>query len=129
MSKLGIEREIKGDYEDVVSRTIEALKTEGFGVLTRIDVKPTLKEKLNVDFTNYVILGSCNPPLAHQALTATKEVGLLLPCNVIVYERAAGDIVVSAVNPEVMMSVLPDAGLDGVAATASEKLRSALSKI
>lgn len=126
--KLGIEREIEGGYDEVISRTIEALKTEGFGVLTRIDVKPTLKEKIGVDYINYVILGACNPKLAHRALTKTKDVGLLLPCNVIVYEKEDGGCVVSAINPKVMMEVMEE-DLSDVADEAAEKLTSAISKI
>ena len=126
---LGIERVVQGDYDDVVSRTVEALKSEGFGVLTRIDVKATLKEKLDADFTNYVILGACNPPLAHKALTKTKDVGLLLPCNVIVYEREPGSIVVSAVNPKAMLAIMPDADLSEVADPAFEGLTAAVNKV
>jgi len=80
-------------YEQAVERTTELLKEEGFGVLTRIDVKQTLKEKLGVDFRRYVILGACNPPLAHRAFQAELHIGLLLPCNVVVYEDEGGSVV------------------------------------
>lgn len=126
---LGIEKEVKGGYDEVVERTIEALKTEGFGVLTRIDVKPVLKEKLGEDFRNYVILGACNPKLANKALNATLDVGLLLPCNVVVYEKEPGLMVVSAINPRAMMNMLPDAGLSEVGEQAASKLSAALEKI
>ncbi|MGK7345511.1 MAG: DUF302 domain-containing protein [Candidatus Nitrospinota bacterium M3_3B_026] len=126
---LGIEKQVKGGYDEVVERTMEALKTEGFGVLTRIDVKPVLKEKLGVDFRNYVILGACNPKLANKALNATLDVGLLLPCNVVVYEKEPGLVVVSAINPRAMMSMLPDAGLAEVAEQAASRLSAALEKI
>lgn len=93
-------------YEVAVEKVVEALKIEGFGVLTRIDVKATLKEKLDVDFRPYVILGACNPPLAHRALLSDPLVGLLLPCNVTVEETAGGSLV-SIINPEVMLGVEP----------------------
>lgn len=93
-------------YEVAVEKVVEALKIEGFGVLTRIDVKATLKEKLDADFRPYVILGACNPPLAHRALLSDPLVGLLLPCNVTVEETAGGSLV-SIINPEVMLGVEP----------------------
>ncbi len=111
-------------FQTAVDRTVEALKVEGFGVLTRIDVRETLKEKLGKDFRPYVILGACNPPLAHRALSTNPLVGLLLPCNVTVEERQDG-VWVSIVNPDVMMSVgglQDDAGVCGVAAEARARL-------
>jgi uncharacterized protein (DUF302 family) len=92
-------------FDEAIERTTAALKTEGFGVLTRIDVHSTFKEKINVDFRRYVILGACNPPLAHRALSANPDVGLLLPCNVTVQEEG-GKAVVTAVNPEMMLGVI-----------------------
>ena len=86
--KYGFAKTIDIAYEAAVSKVTEELKKEGFGVLTTIDVKDTLKKKLDVDFTRYVILGACNPPFAYQALQVEEEIGLLLPCNVIVYEKA-----------------------------------------
>src|SRR5512140_1059471 len=86
-------------YEEAVARVPEALKTEGFGVLTEIDVKETLKKKIDVDFRKYKILGACNPPLAHRALQTEIEIGLMLPCNVIVYEGNDGKAVVAAIDP------------------------------
>lgn len=126
---IGMEKEVTGDFDEVVTKTIEALKSEGFGVLTRIDVHTILKEKIDVDFEKYVILGACNPTLAHKALTKTRNIGLLLPCNVIVYEKEPNTIVVSMINPKVMEDVLPDVDLAEVSGPAAEKLTSALGKI
>jgi uncharacterized protein (DUF302 family) len=114
-------------YEDAVERTTAALKQEGFGVLTTIDVRRTLKEKLDVDFRKYVILGACNPPLANRALQAEIDIGLLLPCNVIVYETGPGRSVVAAMAPLTMIGLVgdnPDA--NAVAREADERLRRAL---
>jgi uncharacterized protein (DUF302 family) len=111
-------------YEEAVEKVTAALKTQGFGVLTQIDVQATLKQKLNVDHRRYVILGACNPPLAHRALQAEPGVGLLLPCNVIVYEgERDGESVVSIVDPLVMMQVSDNPELAAVATQAEEKLK------
>ncbi len=99
MSEIGMTRTIQSDYEEVLGRIPDLLKAEGFGVLTRIDVKQTLKEKLGVDFRRYQILGACNPQLAHQALSAIPTVGVLLPCNLVVQEAAGGGTSVTAVDP------------------------------
>lgn len=110
-------------FVEAVERTTAALKAEGFGVLTTIDVQQTLQEKLDVDFEPYVILGACNPQLAHRALLAEHELGLLLPCNVIVHEHA-GESVVSIVDPARMLGVVRDnPALWAVAAEAGERLR------
>ena len=93
----GISREIGVDFEEAVSRARESLQKEGFGVLTEIDVKDTLRRKLDLEFRRYIILGACNPPLAHRALGLDLQVGLLLPCNVIVYENDSGGSTVSAI--------------------------------
>lgn len=106
-------------YEVAVERVVEALKAEGFGVLTRIDVKATLKEKLDADFRPYVILGACNPPLAHRALLSDPLVGLLLPCNVTVEETAEGSLV-SIINPEAMLGVQPLSTDEQIREVASE---------
>lgn len=128
-AKIGIEKRFKGEFQDVMDRTISALKSEGFGVLTTVDVKATLKEKLNVDYPRYVILGVCNPPLAHKALTTSKDVGLFLPCNVIVYEDTSSEIVVSAFNPLLINDIMPNPSLSEMAGTAHSKLTTALGKI
>lgn len=110
-------------FDQAVERVTEALKAEGFGVLTTIDVRKTLKDKIDVDFEPYVILGACNPKLAHRALTAEHELGLLLPCNVIVHEHD-GKSAVSVVDPAQMLGVVGDnAELNAVASEAGEKLR------
>ncbi len=111
-------------YEDAVENVTAALKTQGFGVLTQIDVKATLKQKLNVDHRRYIILGACNPPLAYRALQAEPAIGLLLPCNVIVYEGDRdGESVVSIVDPLAMMQMSDNPELARVAAEAEEKLK------
>ena len=99
MATIGIQRKTGLGYDEVLARLPDLLKAEGFGVLTQIDVKETLKAKLNVDFKKYRILGACNPPLAHRALSAAPEVGVMLPCNVVVYEGDDGKAVVLAVDP------------------------------
>lgn len=112
-------------FDEAVQRTVEALKTEGFGVLTTIDVKATLKKKLGVDFRQYQILGACNPPLAHRALQADARVGLLLPCNVVVEETENGTRV-SFLNPEAALTIgelEANPELREVAAQAREKLQ------
>ena len=117
-------------YEVAVERTTAALKQEGFGVLTSIDVKHTLKQKLDADFRKYVILGACNPPLAHRALHAEVDVGLLLPCNVIVYETGPEQSVVAAMAPMAMISVVGEnRELAAVAREADERLRRALQSL
>jgi uncharacterized protein (DUF302 family) len=99
---------LTGDFEATLSRVAAALKVEGFGVLTEIDVQETLKQKLGVDFRPYRILGACNPPLAHRALEADPEVGLLLPCNVTVSQVEEGVVQVSLVDPLQMLGAIPD---------------------
>jgi uncharacterized protein (DUF302 family) len=108
MSDYGIRKTVPLPYEQAVARTREVLEDNGFGVLTEIDIKAKLKEKLGVDFRRYLILGACNPPLAHKALQAEPEIGLLLPCNVIVYEVDDNTSIVSAIDPGTMIQVVPD---------------------
>ncbi len=99
MASFGMRKETRSTYDEVLAKLPDLLKAEGFGVLTQIDVKETLKQKLGVDFRRYQILGACNPPLAHRALSAETEIGVMLPCNVIVYENDQGKAVVTAVDP------------------------------
>lgn len=128
MSALGFTVKSGMPYDEAVQRVTAALKAEGFGILTTIDVKDTLKQKLNADFRRYVILGACNPPLAHRALSADLDVGLLLPCNVIVYEQAGG-AVVSLVDPLVMLGVMANPAVEPIAIEAREKLERVAAKL
>jgi len=120
--RYGISKIVNLSYEQAVKKVTEELKKEGFGVLTTIDVKDTLKKKLNLDFRKYVILGACNPPLAHKALEAEEEVGLLLPCNVIVYEKGH-ETVVSAFDPQVMAKIIENPAVDSVADEVKTRIR------
>jgi uncharacterized protein (DUF302 family) len=108
-------------YEQAVEKVTGALKEEGFGVLTKIDVKATLEKKLDTNFRKYVILGACNPPLAHRALSTELEIGLLLPCNIIVYEEDGGSVV-SIVDPISMLGVVESPELEPVASEARTRL-------
>lgn len=119
----GLRVEMPVSYEDAVERATAALKAEGFGVLTTIDVKQTLKQKLDKDFRKYVILGACNPPIAYQALSAETEIGLLLPCNVVVYETAPDRSVVATIAPLVSLSRAGNASLAPLGQQVDEKLR------
>ncbi len=123
---LGMTIILHTDFESAEKQVVEALKASGFGVLTEIDVKATLKQKLDVDFRPYKILGACNPPLAHRALTAAPEVGLLLPCNVTLSENAPGEILVSLVDPLMMLGVMEDESLKPIAEEAQQKLVSVI---
>lgn len=116
-------------YEDAISRVTTALTEEGFGVLTEIDVKETLKKKLGVDFRKYVILGACNPPYAYQTLQTDLDVGLLLPCNVIVYETDDQKTYVSAINPVSALQVIKKRELRKIAEEVSEKLKRVIDKV
>ena len=109
-------------FEDAVKKVTEELAKEKFGVLTEIDVKATMKKKLDKDLPNYVILGACNPPFAYQSLTMEKEIGLLLPCNVIVYEDQ-GKTKVAAINPNEAMSVVKNPKLSEIAPKVMESLK------
>jgi uncharacterized protein (DUF302 family) len=121
--RYGFEMTLAVPFETAVERVTAALKAEGFGVLTEIDVKATMKKKLDVDFRKYVILGACNPPLAYKALSTELEIGLLLPCNVIVYEADDGRSVVSIVDPLMMLQVAQAESLQEVASEAAARLR------
>lgn len=116
-------------YADAVGVVREALKKEGFGVLTEIDIQATLKQKLGVDGPRYIILGACNPPLAHQALQADPLIGALLPCNVMVIEDGAGGCQVAAVDPEAMFKLVDKKGVAAIASEVKAKLERVLAKI
>ncbi len=109
-------------YEQAIEKVTAALKAQGFGILTEIDVKATLKKKLEVDFQRYVILGACNPPLAYRALSADLDVGLLLPCNVTVYEKSPNESIVGLIDPLSMLGVLPKPELQPIAQEARARL-------
>ena len=126
-TRYGLRVSLEVPYADAVARTAEALKAQGFGVLTTIDVQQTLKAKLDRDFRKYVILGACNPPLADRALRAELEVGLLLPCNVVVYETGPSSSVVAAMAPLAALGIVGDNTLLAeVAREADQRLRQAL---
>ncbi len=116
-------------FQDTLNKTIEALKKEGFGVLTDIDVKATLKKKLDVDFRNYRILGACNPPFAYEALKAERMIGTMLPCNVIVQEADKGKTEVAAIDPIASMQAIENPQLRQVAGQVRTKLRSVIESI
>jgi uncharacterized protein (DUF302 family) len=122
------DRKIAGTFNDVVERTMAALKKEGFGVLTDIDVSATMKAKLGVEFRPYRILGACNPPLAHQALQAEDKIGAMLPCNVIVQEKTSG-IEVSAVDPLAGMERIGNPELSNIASEVAKKLKKVIDSI
>ncbi len=116
-----IKKQVNHSFADAVARVKTELSKQGFGVLTEIDVKKTLKDKLHVEWGNYVILGACNPPFAFQALQAEKEIGLFLPCNVIVYEDGE-TVYASAIRPTVAMEMIENPALVGIAKKVEEKL-------
>jgi uncharacterized protein (DUF302 family) len=117
------------EYDDAVARTTELLADEGFGVLTEIDVKATLKKKIDVDFRRYVILGACNPQLAHQAMTGEPFIGVLLPCNVLVMEREGGGSIVAALKPTAAFSLVDNPDVAPIAEEVEDRLRRMLDKL
>ena len=119
----GIQRTLDLGFDEALARVPAALAAEGFGVLTEIDVQATLRKKLDVDFRRYRILGACNPPFAHRALSQSLDVGMLLPCNVIVYETDDGKTVVSAVDPVQTMAAQADPAIRPIAEEVQAKLR------
>ena len=126
----GLKVAVNVSYDVALARTTDALKAQGFGVLTTIDVQQTLKTKLDRDFRKYVILGACNPPLADRALHAELEVGLLLPCNVVVYETGPTSSVVAAMAPLAALGIVgPNPALADVAREADQRLRAALTAV
>ncbi|MFE2121762.1 DUF302 domain-containing protein [Rhodococcus aetherivorans] len=125
---LALATTLRAPLGDTVERTREALKEQGFGVLTEIDMQATLKTKIDVDMEPYVILGACNPPLAHQAVSVNRQIGLLLPCNVVVRRdpEDTGLVHVEAMNPQLMVQVAEDPGLQPVADEAARRLQAAI---
>ena len=124
----GYGRSVGLPLDRAIERITETLKEEGFGVLSRIDVHEKLKEKLNVDFPQYVILGACNPPIAYQSLQAEPNLGLLLPCNVVVY-ASGGQSVVAAIDAVKMLSIVGNPVLEAAAAQVNEKIRRAVDRV
>jgi len=124
----GFSKTIDLTYEQAIEKVTAELKKEGFGVLTSIDVKDTLKQKINVDFKKYTILGACNPPIAHKALQEEEELGLLLPCNVIVYEKE-GKTCVSIFDPMVMTWIIENDNMKPIATEVQERLQRVLNAI
>lgn len=116
-------------YEEAIEKITEELKKEGFGVLTEIDVKDTLKKKLDVDFRQYKILGACNPPFAYKALQSEEQIGLMLPCNVIVYVNDKSETVVAAIDPIASMQAVKNESLGEVAKTIQGKLKKVISSL
>lgn len=127
--KYFIAKDVKMSYEAALAAVIEALKGEGFGVLTEIDVKETLKKKLDVDFPKYKILGACNPPLALKALSTENQVGVLLPCNVVVQEHPDGRVEVSAMDPAAAMQAIGNPKIDEIAGEVRGRLERVLAKL
>ncbi|HEX9279359.1 MAG TPA: DUF302 domain-containing protein [Gemmatimonadales bacterium] len=128
-TRYGIGKSVALPYEQAIERTRDALQREGFGILTEIDVKATLKKKLDVDFRKYVILGACNPPLAYQGFQAEPDIGLLLPCNVIVYEEDPARSRVAMLDPLVQLSITGRKDIEPLAREARERLERALAAI
>jgi uncharacterized protein (DUF302 family) len=122
-------KSLKGNFEEVIVKVTEELEKEGFGVLTEINVTETLKKKLDVDFRNYRILGACNAPYAYKALKAEEKIGAMLPCNVIVQEKEAGEIEVAAVNPIASMQAVENDALGKVAKEIKVKLQKVISNL
>ena len=127
--KYGFSKVVEYDFEEAIEKVKSVLQEEGFGVLSEIDVQSTLKKKLNVDFKPYRILGACNPPSAYKALQAEEEIGLMLPCNVIVYVNNEGQTVVSAIDPIASMQAVENPQLAPVATHIQQKIRSVIDKL
>ena len=120
---------LQGPFDDAIARTEAALKTEGFGVISRIDIQQTLKSKIDVDFRPYTILGACNPGLAHEALQVEDKVGLMLPCHVIVQQSGSGEVEVAAIDPVASMQAIDNADLKDAAQAVRAKLSRVISTL
>jgi uncharacterized protein (DUF302 family) len=124
-----ISTKVEKPFDEAISEVTEALKKEGFGVLTEIDVKATMRKKLNIDFRNYRILGACNPPFAHKALEAEDKIGTMLPCNVIVQEQRPGSVEIAAVDPVSSMQAVDNPNLSPVAEEIQGRLRRVIESV
>jgi len=122
-------KKVNVSFDDAVAKVIVELKEEGFGILTEIDVKETLKKKLNVDFQRYRILGACNPPFAYKALTAENKIGVMLPCNVIVQDISGGQVEVAAIDPLASMQAVDNPALKEIASEISKKLKKVVDRV
>ncbi|HRM13799.1 MAG TPA: DUF302 domain-containing protein [Flavobacterium sp.] len=120
---------ITDSFENAIQKVTKALKSEGFGILTEIDLKATLKKKLDVDFYNYTILGACNPQFAYKALVTEDKIGVMLPCNIIVQEKVAGQIEVSAVDPAASMQAIKNDKLTKIATEISDRLKKVIEQL
>jgi len=116
-------------FDDAIQKVTEALKAEGFGILTEIDIKATLKKKLDVNFYNYKILGACNPPFAYKALLAEDKIGTMLPCNVIVQEKITGQVEISAVDPAASMQAIENKALNDIATEIRDRLQKVIEQL
>ena len=124
-----ISTNLKKSFDESIELVTEKLKDQGFGILTEIDVKATMKKKLDVDFYNYKILGACNPPFAHKALQAEDKIGVMLPCNVIVQEKEKGTVEVSAVNPIASMQAVENPALSDIAGEVTNRLKKVIDSL
>ena len=128
MIKYGFTKEIDASFEETINKVTNELKKEGFGILSQIDVSEKLKEKLGIEFKKYMILGACNPPSAHKAILAEENIGLMLPCNVVIYERQ-NKTVISMIRPRVAMQMINNAELEQIASTVEGKLKKVFDSI
>ena len=129
LTEIIIRADLAAPFEEVEPRLRAALKEEGFGVLTEIDIQATMKSKLDADYRRYVILGACNPPLAHKALSADEREGVLLPCNVVLAEREDGGTTVHALDPKGLLALADLPGLEEMASDAQARIRRALASL
>jgi uncharacterized protein (DUF302 family) len=120
---------LTGSFENAIQKVTEALKAEGFGILTEIDIKATLKKKLDVDFYNYKILGACNPPFAYKALLAEDKIGTMLPCNIIIQEKVTGQVEISAVDPVASMQAIENKELGDIASEIRARLQKVIKEL
>ncbi|MER2996594.1 DUF302 domain-containing protein [Pontibacter populi] len=124
-----VSKKINGSFDEATTRVKEALQQEGFGVISEIDLKQKFKEKLQVDFRNYKILGACNPKLAHQAIQQEPTIGVMLPCNVLLQEHENGEVEITAINPMETMAAVDNPNLTVLAKEVSQKLKKAINNV